>query len=213
MSKKNIIILVALVVVVGLGMFFFSTRDKVKAPSVENPEDAVEPVEPVEPDKEEVSQSHPVLTEIIVGELAPDFTLNNLEGEEVNLSDYRGKLVFLNFWATWCPPCAKEMPDLQAINKDNDDLVVLGVNVREDKNTVESYLDKGGYDFPVLLDEKSEIAATYLVNAFPSTFFINSQGELLSLLYDEDILVDLYRGSIEKEQMEEILGKMRELEN
>lgn len=112
-------------------------------------------------------------------------------------------MVYLNFWATWCVYCDEEMPDLQALSEENEDLVVLAVNVREDKDLVESYLEEGGYTFPVLLDETGDISAKYLVSGMPTTYFINTKG----------ILLDRIPGMMEKDQMEEILGKMRELEN
>ncbi len=204
MSKKNIIILAAVALVV-LGGFFLSNmsanKNVVEAPAADEPGEVEKPVEPLE-DRDLPSEQVDA-SEIVVGKPAPDFTLNNMNGEEVKLSDYQGKLVYLNFWATWCGYCDQEMPDLQALNTENDDLVVLAVNVREDKELVQSYLDKGGYDFPVLLDEEGEITAKYLVAGMPTTYFINSEG----------ILLDRYPGMMEREQMEEILGKMRELEN
>ncbi len=204
MSKKNIIILAAVALVV-LGGFFLSNmsanKNVVEAPAADEPGEVEKPVEPLE-DRDLPSEQVDA-SEIVVGKPAPDFTLNNMNGEEVKLSDYQGKLVYLNFLATWCGYCDQEMPDLQALNTENDDLVVLAVNVREDKELVQSYLDKGGYDFPVLLDEEGEITAKYLVAGMPTTYFINSEG----------ILLDRYPGMMEREQMEEILGKMRELEN
>lgn len=205
MSKKNIIILVIVVALAALGGFFLSNmsanKNVVEAPAADEPGEVEKPVEPLE-DRDLPSEQVDA-SEIVVGKPAPDFTLNNMNGEEVKLSDYQGKLVYLNFWATWCGYCDQEMPDLQALNTENDDLVVLAVNVREDKELVQSYLDEGGYDFPVLLDEEGEITAKYLVAGMPTTYFINSEG----------ILLDRYPGMMEKEQMEEILGKMRELEN
>ena len=206
MNKKNIVILVvAVVVVLGLSAFFFSNmpgnKNVAEAPAVG---ESVKPGETGEPvDNPDLPPGHPDVSAIIGGEAAPDFTLLNMQGEEVKLSDYRGKLVYLNFWATWCGYCDQEMPDLQVLNAENEDLVVLAVNVRENIDIVQPYLEKGGYDFPVLLDEVGEISATYLVSGMPTTYFINSEG----------ILLDRIPGMMDKDQMEEILGKMRELEN
>ena len=203
MNKKNIIILaIAVLVVVGLSVFFISNmpgnKNVANTPAVGNPGETNNTGE-----KPNLPPGHVDVSAIVAGEAAPDFTLTNMEGKEVNLSDYKGKLVYLNFWATWCGYCDEEMPDLQALNAENDDLVVLAVNVREDKDTVGAYLEKGSYDFPVLLDLEGEIAGTYLVSGMPTTYFINSEG----------ILLDRYPGMMDKDQMEEILGKMRELEN
>lgn len=117
--------------------------------------------------------------DIEFGKLAPDFTLKNLEGEEVSLSDYRGKIVFINFWATWCGFCDKEMPDMQKLSEENDDLVILAVDVMEDKKVVQDYIKEGGYNFDVVLDEEGAVAMTYLVSAFPTTYFVDKEGILL----------------------------------
>ena len=203
MNKKNIIILaIAVLVVVGLSVFFISNmpgnNNVAGSPAAGNPGETNTTGE-----KPNLPPGHVDVSAIVAGELAPDFTLTNMEGKEVKLSDYKGKLVYLNFWATWCGYCDEEMPDLQALNAENDDLVVLAVNVREDKDTVQAYLEKGGYDFPVLLDLEGEIAGTYLVSGMPTTYFINSKG----------VLLDRYPGMMDKDQMEEILGKMRDFEN
>ena len=110
--------------------------------------------------------------------LAPDFTLYDIDGNEVSLSDFRGKKVFLNFWATWCPPCKEEMPDMQLFHKqeEENDIVVIAVNIGESKSKVKDFIDSKGYEFLTLLDSKKEIAKLYNVNAIPTTFFINSQG-------------------------------------
>lgn len=117
--------------------------------------------------------------DIAIGKLAPDFTLINLKGEEVSLSDYRGKIVLINFWATWCGFCDKEMPDIQALSDNNDDLIVLAVDVMEEKGLVEEYIENGGYDFEVVLDEDGKVAQEYLVSAFPTSYFVDKDGILL----------------------------------
>jgi thiol-disulfide isomerase/thioredoxin len=202
MNKKNILILViAVSVVVGLSVFFFSNmpgnKNVVEAPAAGEPGS-------MEPEKNpEMPPGHPDVSAIIAGEEAPDFALPNMDGEEVKLSDFRGKIVYLNFWATWCGYCDQEMPDLQELSAENEDLVVLTVNVRENADTVKAYIEKGGYDFPVLLDIEGEVATRYLITGMPTTYFINAEG----------ILLDRIPGMMDKEQMEEVLGKMRELEN
>lgn len=204
MNKKNIIILViAVVVVVGLSVFFISNMPKTITPGQETSGNTTNEASEKGTDKPNLPPGHVDVSGIVAGELAPDFMLKNIAGEEKKLSDYRGKLVYLNFWATWCVYCDEEMPDLQALSEENEDLVVLAVNVREDKDLVESYLEEGGYTFPVLLDETGDISAKYLVSGMPTTYFINTKG----------ILLDRIPGMMEKDQMEEILGKMRELEN
>ena len=140
------------------------------------------------------------MPEIASGKLAPNFTLKNLDGEEVSLEDYRGKLVLVNFWATWCKYCDMEMPDLQRLDEENEDLVVLAVNVQEDKETVEAYIEKGGYEFEVVLDEEGEIATMYLVYGLPNSYFIDEEG----------ILLGRVPGAMTYDQMVQVLDSIRE---
>lgn len=140
--------------------------------------------------------------DIAVDKESPDFTLKNLAGENVSLSDYRGKIVLINFWATWCYWCDIEMPDLQKLDKENDDIVVLAVNVGEDKETVEKYIEEGGYDFQVVLDEEGEVSVTYLVGSFPTSYFVDKEG----------ILLGGVPGAMNYEQMTAILEDIRKSE-
>ena len=123
---------------------------------------------------------------------APDFTLTDQYGQEHTLSDYQGKTVFLNFWATWCGPCQREMPDIQALyeayGENGGDLVVLGVaNPKTEENPyaqdgtvdeVEAFLTDGGYTFPVVMDTTGAVFAQYAVSAFPTTFMITAEGNV-----------------------------------
>ncbi|HOR85963.1 MAG TPA: TlpA disulfide reductase family protein [Bacillota bacterium] len=109
-----------------------------------------------------------------------DFTLEDLDGNNVALSQFRGKKVFLNFWATWCPPCKAEMPDIEKLYQEtkDTDLVILAVNVGEDKNTVKSFIEKNNYNFTVLLDVKGEVSQLYQVTGIPTSYFIDTKGYL-----------------------------------
>ena len=109
---------------------------------------------------------------------APDFTLNALDGAPLTLSSLRGQAVVLNFWATWCPPCQAEMPELQAAHQryGESGLVVLGVNQAEAPDVVQSFLETRGLDFPVVLDSRGIASQLYQVNSLPSTFFIDRSG-------------------------------------
>ena len=114
-----------------------------------------------------------------INDIAPDFELTNLEGEEVSLSDYRGQYVILNFWATWCPPCREEIPDLNQFHEENKkEFVVLAVNLGEAKQKVRQFISYGGYTFPVLLDKGKEIGREYKISAIPTSYFINPQGKI-----------------------------------
>ncbi|HBG5255464.1 TPA: redoxin family protein [Clostridioides difficile] len=114
-----------------------------------------------------------------------DFTLTDQYGKTHKLSDYEGKVVFLNFWATWCPPCKEEMPYIEQLykdyNKNNDDVVILGVaspNLGREgsREHVVNFLKDQDYTFPVVLDEDGALAYQYGINAFPTTFIIDKEG-------------------------------------
>ena len=123
---------------------------------------------------------------------APDFTLVDQYGETHTLSDYAGKTVFLNFWATWCGPCKSEMPEIQALyekyGENQGDLIVLGVANPKTEDTpynqdvtqaeVEQFLEDNGYTFPVVMDTTGEIFYYYGITAFPTTFMIGADGNV-----------------------------------
>ena len=113
-------------------------------------------------------------------------------GESHTLSDYEGKTVFLNFWATWCGPCQMEMPDIQALYEEfgnnAEDVVILGVaNPKTDKNPgnadvsqeeVRAFLEENAYTYPTVMDLDGSIFRTYGIQAFPTTFMIDKNGDL-----------------------------------
>lgn len=143
--------------------------------SEDNSQDQVE----AEEDTSNDEQAEEVEADIKAGSPAPDFTVENLQGETVSLSDYKGKIVLLNFWATWCGFCVQEMPDLNKLNNEFEDVAVLAVDVMEEKSIVSEYIEEGGYDFDVVLDLEGEVARTYLVSAYPTTYFIEEDGTLI----------------------------------
>jgi cytochrome c biogenesis protein CcmG, thiol:disulfide interchange protein DsbE len=108
---------------------------------------------------------------------APDFQLQNLSGEALRLSDFRGKPVLINFWATWCGPCQLEMPLIQKYyEKHSPDLVVLAVNNDEPRDAVQAFVDQMKLTFPILLDPGARVEDQYRVRAFPTSLFINREG-------------------------------------
>ncbi len=128
-----------------------------------------------------------------MGQLAPDFSLPTLGGGETNLSDYAGQVVLVNFWATWCPPCKAEMPDINAYYeaRQDDGLVVLAVNAQEDAATVSSFIEATGFSFPVLLDSDGRVEQQYQVRSFPMTFVIDRDGRVVYIhngLISPDVL-------------------------
>lgn len=123
---------------------------------------------------------------IKVGDMAPNFEVQDLAtGEQVKLTDYQGEPVILNFWATWCPPCRAEMPDMEQFFKDTD-ANLLSVNLIEtekSKEHVPEFIDSYGLTFDVLLDHNSATAATYKIQPIPTTFFIDREGVISFIAY------------------------------
>ncbi|MFQ5342911.1 MAG: redoxin domain-containing protein [Anaerolineae bacterium] len=116
-----------------------------------------------------------------VGDPAPDFTLKNLEGETINLDDFKGQPVLINFWATWCGPCRIEMPVMNTMYQKYKDegFVVLAVDVQESITTVQSFVNSMGLTFPILLDLKGEVAdGPYRIRAFPTSYFVGRDGKI-----------------------------------
>jgi peroxiredoxin len=115
-----------------------------------------------------------------IGNPAPDFQLDNLDGQSISLSDSRGRLVLVNFWASWCPPCRSEMPFIQNIFTDKkwaeEGLIVLAIDIGESPSTVREFVKKEGLTFPVLLDIEREVSIEYYVRAIPTTYFIDREG-------------------------------------
>jgi len=112
------------------------------------------------------------------GPMAPDIAVKDLDGNVRHLSDYRGKMVVLNFRTTWCGFCRSEVPVLQAAHEKFADLVILGVNIQEDAGRVVSYVDELGISFPMLIDVTGRAARTYGVRGIPCSFFIDPEGRV-----------------------------------
>ena len=128
---------------------------------------------------------------IDVGQKAPDAGMSEVNGGAINLESFKGKVILLNFWATWCPPCIKEMPFLEATYEKYkaEGLVIVGVNYNENKETVLPFILGKGVTFPVVLDKDLRMTRIYQVLSLPATFIIDRKG----------IIRDKYRGEITKE--------------
>lgn len=152
MNKKHIIIAAVLLVILGVAAYNMTSAPKKGGTAVSD-----------------------------ITEEALDFTLSDLEGNSVTLSSFKGKVVFLNFWATWCPPCCSEMPSMQKLHdkmKDKD-FAMLAVDVGERKAGVAAFVDKNNYKFTVLLDSEHKVSSDYKVAGIPTTLIIDKEGKVV----------------------------------
>ena len=173
MNKKTLILLLILVVLIaGASVLYNTLADRVDMDNLATGETV--PAEVPEGTEAPVNAN-----------LAPDFTVYDLEGKAVSLSDFRGQPVILNFWASWCGPCKSEMPDFQAkFEEYGEQIHFLMVNLTDgSQETVESaqgFVDGQGYTFPVYFDTDYSGAMAYTVSAVPATYFIDEAGNLVA---------------------------------
>lgn len=123
----------------------------------------------------------------LVGSRAPEFSIAALGGQPVSLSDLRGRVILINFWATWCVPCRAEMPALQAAYEEHSarGLVVLAINEKEDADSVAQFADEVHLTFPILLDLDGTLANRYQARALPTSFFIDREGMIQAVSFGE----------------------------
>lgn len=140
---------------------------------------------------------------------APDFTLSDQYGREHTLSAYKGKTVFLNFWATWCPPCRAEMPEIEELyneyGKNSRDVVILGIAApglgREgNREQIVDFLNENGYTYPVVMDTTGEMFFKYSISAFPTTFMIDKAGNVFGYI----------PGQLSKDMMKSIITQTQD---
>jgi peroxiredoxin len=136
---------------------------------------------------------------------APDFTLTDANGQSVTLSDLRGQVVMINFWASWCGPCREEMPLLEQIHQRYEALgfTLLGINVEEDSTNGQAFLQERPVSFPVLYDPKNNLSKLYDVVAMPSTVLIDRQGNIRYLHHG-------YKPGYENDYQDQIRALARE---
>lgn len=136
------------------------------------------------------------------GFLAPDFTLETLEGESITLSDLRGQVVLVNFWATWCPPCKAEMPAFEQAYTDYaaEGFVILAVNaIQQDSvDAIEAFRATNSLTFPILLDTDSDINRAYQVRSLPTSFFVGKDGIISEVVIGGPMAEALIRARIEE---------------
>ena len=144
-------------------------------------------------------ENPPEVTGINVGSVAVDFTLEALDGTEVSLSQYRGDVVLINFWATWCPPCRAEIPDIEDAYRARKDegLVVLGVSVEQSRAAVAPFVELAGMTYPVLLDELSQVYNTYRAPGLPMSILVDNNG----------VIQARHIGQLSKAQLDEYLNQ------
>ena len=140
---------------------------------------------------------------------APDFTLVDQYGETHSLSDYKGQIIFLNFWATWCPPCREELPYIEELYREyqeaGDDSVAFvgvtfpGLGREKDVEGVKAFLTENDYTFPVLMNESADLAESYYITAFPTTFIIDADGNVLGYI----------PGGMTKDIMEDVIAQAK----
>jgi peroxiredoxin len=121
------------------------------------------------------------LTELPEAPQASDFVLSDLDGNQHRLSDYRGQVVIINFWATWCPPCRAEMPSMQRAWEQlkKDGVVMLGINVGEDEDTIFQFTADYPVEFPLLMDSDSSVIGQWPVRGLPTTFVVDPRGKIV----------------------------------
>jgi peroxiredoxin len=117
-----------------------------------------------------------------IGKPAPDFVLKTLDGQEITLSHLQGKGIVLNFWATWCDPCRREMPLIEEKYQQLKDkgVEVLAINIAESEVSVSGFVNRLGITFPILMDKDRQITNLYEVGPLPSTFFIDKNGTVVA---------------------------------
>lgn len=166
MKKKSIIFLILILIILS-SVFYKNYVDKNKTDII-NGGNAIT--------QKETSEDKPKKI-ISIG-----FKLKDLNDKEVSLKEFKGKKVMINFWATWCGYCVQEMPYIQNVHNEtkDKDIVILAVNVGENKDKVKKFIEKKGYDFPVVLDESQDVAQNYGVQGFPTTLFIDEEGYVYS---------------------------------
>ena len=140
-----------------------------------------------------------------IGDVAADFELKNLSGELERLSDYRGKKVFLNFWASWCGPCRVEMPHMENYYKkykDSENVEIIAVNMTTSERRVEmvqEFVDSHELTFPVLLDDDGDVESLYKIIGYPTTYLIDEEG----------IIVDRLDNSVDEIEIKELIDNIQ----
>ncbi len=140
----------------------------------------------------------PANERVIIGAVAPDFSLTTPDNQTVKLSQFRGKPVLINFWATWCEPCRVELPLLvQTYQANQERLVILGINMKEDAGTVAAKVKEVGIKYPVVLDNNSDVTNRYQVRGYPTSLFVDKNGVIQRITVGQ-LTEDSLKASLER---------------
>lgn len=180
--KRNVIAVIILLALIGWGVYDSQSKTEVMT-------------------QEELNE---IKVGTQIGNLAPNFELLSLDGNKVQLSDYRGKKVLLNFWATWCPPCRVEMPHMEKFYNDykDKDVVVLAVNLTHTEKSVTDvpiFVQDFGLTFPVVMDDNGGTSDVYQVVAYPTSYMIDSNG----------IIREKFQGAINYDIMKKSVSNLK----
>jgi peroxiredoxin len=189
---KKYIALLALLGLVGWGVY-----DTVKQQSQNNVANQTTPLQ-----KNESTANH--AENNTKGAVAPDFTLSTLDGKKIKLSDLRGKTVILNFWATWCPPCRAEIPDLEKFYQkhQNQGVVILAVNLtssEKNREGIAEFIKQYNITYPVVLDPDNTVANLYQAESIPTSYFIDAKG----------VVQQKFIGAMSSDLLEEMIAKIK----
>lgn len=191
-NRKPIVLIVALAAVLGISALLYPKLKENYEPATPSAE--VQEAETADPSVAGAQE----LQDEVIAETVPDFTVLDMEGSAVSLSDYFGKPIILNFWATWCGPCKSELPAFDRVYAEHgDEATFLMVNLTDGvQDTVEGtkgFVEENGYTFPVYFDTEYSAAYAYGVRSIPMTVFVNADGTLMDYRIgpvSEDTLVD-----------------------
>ncbi|HLO12652.1 MAG TPA: redoxin domain-containing protein [Pseudoneobacillus sp.] len=187
LNKKNLMILIALIGLIGWGIYDTSLSSSNKTEKGSEVEETATTSKNLEIGLQE-------------GNKAPNFGLKTLDGQEVKLSDMVGKKVILNFWATWCPPCKAEMPHMQEFYEEqkNNQVTILAVNLttsEKSSDNIGSFVKDYGLTFPIVLDSEGQVGQTYQAVTIPTSYVIDTKGVIRKKIV----------GPMDKEMMTELL--------